>query len=64
MKGVFIDIKRRNQLKYKRKYEFILYRYKNKKNTNNKRNERIAKNIINKIISTEKAIKLPNNNNI
>ena len=62
MKGVFIDIKRRNQLKYKRKYEFILYRYKNKKNTNNKRNERIAKNIINKIIWTEKAIKLPNNN--
>ena len=50
MKGVFIDIKRRNQLKYKRKDEFILYRYKNKKNTNNKRNERIAKNIINKII--------------
>ena len=64
MKGVFIDIKRRNQLKYKRKDEFIFYRYKNKKNTNNKRNERIAKNIINKIISTEKAIKLPNNNNI
>ena len=57
MKWVFIDIKRRNQLKYKRKDEFILYRYKNKKNTNNKRNERIAKNIINKIIWTEKSIK-------
>ena len=62
MKGVFIEIKRRNQLKYKRKDEFILYRYKNKKNTNNNRNEIIAKNIINKIISTKKAIKLPNNN--